>query len=281
MTTRIPVTIIGLGSMGSALAQTLLRAGHPTTVWNRTASKADDLVTQGAVRAETVRDAVAGTDLLIAVVVQYETLRGILDSAEGTLAGKTLVNFTNGTPEQARELAAWAERQGLEYVDGGIMAVPAMIGGPEAFILYSGSQAAFDRYQPTLARLGATRYLGTDPGRAPLYDLALLSGLYGLAGGAGHAAAMVGADAAEFTETLFVPWIKALVGILAPEVTAGSSEGSPLDMQAVVIDNIVQASRGQGLGTGTLTHLLPIMQLIVGTGVGAQLKPLIEQIKEA
>jgi len=44
------VTVIGLGSMGSALAGAVLEAGYPTTVWNRTAGKAEPLVRRGAAR---------------------------------------------------------------------------------------------------------------------------------------------------------------------------------------------------------------------------------------
>jgi 3-hydroxyisobutyrate dehydrogenase-like beta-hydroxyacid dehydrogenase len=47
-----PVTVIGLGLMGRALATAFLRAGHPTTVWNRTPAKAEQLVAQGAKLAE-------------------------------------------------------------------------------------------------------------------------------------------------------------------------------------------------------------------------------------
>ncbi|MFD0476016.1 NAD(P)-binding domain-containing protein [Nonomuraea thailandensis] len=45
--TATPVTVIGLGSMGTALAGAFTRAGHPTTVWNRTAAKAAPLVAVG------------------------------------------------------------------------------------------------------------------------------------------------------------------------------------------------------------------------------------------
>ena len=48
MTSKPPVTVIGLGLMGQALAGTLLRDGHPTTVWNRTPAKAGPLVARGA-----------------------------------------------------------------------------------------------------------------------------------------------------------------------------------------------------------------------------------------
>lgn len=43
-----PVTVVGLGAMGSALAAAVLRAGHPTTVWNRSAEKAQALADAGA-----------------------------------------------------------------------------------------------------------------------------------------------------------------------------------------------------------------------------------------
>lgn len=58
-TSRPAVTVIGLGPMGRAMTRTLLGHGHPVTVWNRTPSKADDLVAHGAVRATTVHDALA------------------------------------------------------------------------------------------------------------------------------------------------------------------------------------------------------------------------------
>src|ERR1044072_8092422 len=48
-----PVTVLGLGPMGQALAGAFLAQGHPTTVWNRTAARAGGLVARGATRADT------------------------------------------------------------------------------------------------------------------------------------------------------------------------------------------------------------------------------------
>ncbi|MGH3993945.1 MAG: NAD(P)-binding domain-containing protein, partial [Pseudonocardiaceae bacterium] len=63
------VTVIGLGAMGSALARALVQNGHATAVWNRSPEKAGALVSQGAVRAATVGEAVAASPLTIACVV--------------------------------------------------------------------------------------------------------------------------------------------------------------------------------------------------------------------
>jgi 3-hydroxyisobutyrate dehydrogenase-like beta-hydroxyacid dehydrogenase len=59
------VTVIGLGLMGQALAGAFLAHGHPTTVWNRSAAKAEELVAHGAPLAASVRDAVAASPLVI------------------------------------------------------------------------------------------------------------------------------------------------------------------------------------------------------------------------
>ncbi|MGW7051973.1 NAD(P)-dependent oxidoreductase [Streptomyces sp. NPDC054887] len=165
------VSVLGLGLMGSALAAALLKPGHSVTVWNPTPAKTAPLAALGASAAETITDAVAASPLLI---VCFTTNEGVTEAlAPVDLTGKTLVNLTNGTPAQARDLATWAEKRGAAYVDGGIMAVPQMIATPAAYILYSGNERAYETHRPTLAALAGTRWVGTDPGRAALHDLAL------------------------------------------------------------------------------------------------------------
>ncbi|HEX2314069.1 MAG TPA: NAD(P)-binding domain-containing protein [Thermomonospora sp.] len=281
-----PVTVIGLGAMGHALATTLLGAGHPTTVWNRTPEKADDLVAKGATRAGTVREAVQASPVVILCVLDYAAVHGLLDAHGDVLTGRTLVNLTNGRPQEATETAEWAAGHGAEYVDGGIMAVPPMIGTPEAFILYSGSRTGFERAEPLLTRLATPNYLGADPSLASLYDLALLSGMYGMFAGARHATAMVGGERArEFTETLLAPWLQAMTATLTPPNPVGEagdipSEDSPLDMQAVALVNIVEASRAQGVPVPLLSHLLTPMRDIVAAGQGDVLRPVIPLVEK-
>ncbi|GAA0359717.1 NAD(P)-binding domain-containing protein [Bacillus horti] len=61
---RTPVTVIGLGLMGQALASALLNNNHPTTVWNRSPEKANNLVEMGAIRAKTISEAVAANSVV-------------------------------------------------------------------------------------------------------------------------------------------------------------------------------------------------------------------------
>ncbi|SMD13954.1 NAD(P)-binding domain-containing protein [Kibdelosporangium aridum] len=228
------VTVIGLGAMGKTLAKTFVRNGHPTTVWNRTPGK----VVEGATHAPTAAEAVSASEVVVVCVLDDKAAREVLDPVD--LTGKAVVNLTNGTPAHAREFARG------DYLDGGIMAVPQMIGTPEVIVLYSGSQKVFDNYQDTLNALGRSKFVGDDPGLAALYDLALLSAMYGQFAGAQHALAMVGANKGDFVESLLIPWLTSTMFAIP---TLGQSDPqSPDDMQAVAIANIIQASEDLGLG---------------------------------
>ncbi|MBL8592599.1 MAG: NAD(P)-dependent oxidoreductase, partial [Devosia sp.] len=133
------ITFLGLGAMGSALARAALTAKLDVTVWNRTPERADPLVAAGATAASGSTTAISAADLVVICLLDYPSVRAVLDAAGASLNGKTILNLTNGTPEQARGLAAWAEAEGADYLDGGIMAIPPMIGRPETLILTSGS----------------------------------------------------------------------------------------------------------------------------------------------
>lgn len=216
MTTHTPVAVLGLGAMGTALADAVLTAGHPLTVWNRTQQRSTGLAEKGATAAPTAQEAVRSADLIIVCLFDHASVHQVLDPITESLRGRTVVNVTNTSPEQARELASWADEQGIDYLDGGLMAVPSMIGQPGAAILYSGSQQAFSTAEPVLSLWGESTYFGSDAGLASLYDLAMLAGMYVMFAGFFHGAAMVGSagvTAREFA-SLSVPFLTAMVAEL-------------------------------------------------------------------
>jgi 3-hydroxyisobutyrate dehydrogenase-like beta-hydroxyacid dehydrogenase len=279
MTTEMPagtadVTILGLGAMGRALADALLAAGHRVTTWNRTASRGDDLAARGAIPAATPAAAVAASPLVIVCLLDHAAVRTVLDPVGDGVRGRALVNLTNGTPAQARETAAWAAGRGAAYLDGGIMAVPAMI-GRAGFVLYSGDRAAFDAHEPTLAALGEARYLGAEPGLAAVYDLGLLSAMYGMYGGFLQAVALVrasGRPAAEFAP-LAVAWLSAMSAAL-PAMAAATDSGdhgttaSTLAMQAAGFPNLLDAARDSGVSTDLIAPLGTLLNRAVAAGHG-------------
>ncbi|MGH8934082.1 MAG: NAD(P)-dependent oxidoreductase [Egibacteraceae bacterium] len=284
---RSRVTVIGLGRMGSALAEAFLKEGYATTVWNRSAGKADDLVARGAVLAATVAEAVSASDLVVVCVLDHHVAHGILDPVGDVLQGRALVNLTSGAPEQARETAAWAAERGASYLDGAIMAIPQGIGRPEAVILYSGSQAALTTHQAALAKLGTSTYLGADAGLAALYDLALLGIMWSTLSGFYHAAALLGTE--KVTATDFAPmavqWLSVVASLL-PEEAREIDEGdyrtdvSTLEINALGLGLLVDVSRSQGISADVPGPLQAFFERRVAEGHGADsVSSVIELIK--
>ncbi|WP_020660864.1 NAD(P)-dependent oxidoreductase [Amycolatopsis benzoatilytica] len=281
------VAVLGLGDMGSALARALLSAGHAVTVWNRSAAKAEPLADLGATVAGSAAEAIATSELAVACLLDYASVREVLGTA--SLSGRTVVNLTNGTPRQARELAEWVAARGGKFLDGGIMAVPPMIGKPGAFVFYSGPRDVFDAHRDAFAAFGGINYAGEDPGLAALHDLALLSGMYGLFVGVLQAYALIrseGLSAVEFAP-LLSGWIAAMAGFTeqtAVEVDRGDySQGvvSNLAMQAAAFDNLPAAAADQGVSAELIAPLHRLLVRGVADGRGAQnLSSVIELLKK-
>jgi 3-hydroxyisobutyrate dehydrogenase-like beta-hydroxyacid dehydrogenase len=105
-----PTTVLGLGAMGSTLATTLIDAGHPTTVWNRSAVKAGPLVVRGATAAGSTEAAVRASPLVVACLFDHASVHEVLDPIAGSLRGRSLVNLTTRTPDAHRaRLDLWGE----------------------------------------------------------------------------------------------------------------------------------------------------------------------------
>jgi 3-hydroxyisobutyrate dehydrogenase-like beta-hydroxyacid dehydrogenase len=289
MTTNnsVQVSVLGLGAMGSALAGVLAKAGYATTVWNRSPGKADDLVAQGAEAAATADDAVRASRLVIACLLDHASVHEVFDPLSNELAGRTLVNVTTTSPAQSRELAAWAADAGVAYLDGGIMAVPHMIGQPGASILYSGSADVFDQYRPLLDLLGTSTYFGEDAGLASLYDLALLAGMYVMFAGFMHGAAMVapaGVTAREFAAKA-TPWLTAMTGAFqgfAAVIDGGdyTVEGQQ-SLQFSNLSDLLAASSDQGISTEVVAMVQRLIQRQIDAGHGEEgFARIIESIKQ-
>ncbi|KAK2796719.1 hypothetical protein FQN51_009057 [Onygenales sp. PD_10] len=275
--TPTPISILGLGAMGTVLAAQFLKANYKTTVWNRTPSKAAALIAQGAIHAPTVTAAAAASPLVIICLLDNDSVSATLQQDPTAWQDKTIVNLTNGTPLQARQTAEWVVANGAKYIHGGIMAIPPMIGKPQAVLLYSGASAVFKSVEPTLSLLGTSKYVGDDVGLASLHDLALLSGMYGLFSGFVQAAAL-GRSAKipveEFVTAELVPWLTAMMGslpVMAKQVDGGSYEtpASSLGMQAQAVPNFFLVGEEQGVGGELIWPILRMIQERVSRGGGA------------
>lgn len=224
---RTPVTVVGLGSMGSALAEAFIDAGHPTTVWNRTPSKAAPLVAKGAVRPHTVDAAVAASPLVIACLTTYDSTIETLEPAAAALGGRALVTLNSGSPAGARQMAGWALGHGARYLDGAIKNVPSAVGAEDTLLYYGGDNSVFEEFAPTLRVMGGdTVYLGPDADLAALYEMAvggtLLPALVGFFQGAAamRARGLTAASMVRFS-TKWFEMINSVLPVFAEEIDRG------------------------------------------------------------
>ena len=164
------VAFLGLGVMGHPMAGHLARAGHRTTVYNRTAAKAAAWAAEyGGRHAATPREAAQGADIVFACVGNDDDLRSVVLGADGAFAGMKpgaiFVDHTTASAEVARELGAQADKRGLKFIDapvsGGNLgaingALTVMCGGdPQAFETIKPVALAFSKAVTLLGPHGA------------------------------------------------------------------------------------------------------------------------------
>src|SRR6202162_6573562 len=104
------VGLIGLGLMGKPMGMNLLKAGFPLTVWNRTASRADELVAAGAKLAPSPRELAANSEFVLSIVSDPPALEEVLWGQNGAMQGfqrgGIYVDSSTVSPTLARKVAS-------------------------------------------------------------------------------------------------------------------------------------------------------------------------------
>ena len=259
--------------MGSALTAAAVTSGRTVTVWNRDRAKADHLA--GVTVADSPADAIRASDVVVVCLLDHASVHAVLDPVAHAVRGRHVVNVTTMTPAEARALADWTGNLGAEYLDGGVMAVPEMIGTPAGEVLYSGSADVFDAHRGLLESWCRAEYLGTDAGAAALYDLALLAGMYSMFAGFFHGAAMVGTAGVSATEFAgrATPWLQAMADGLADFAAVVDAEDyGAAGQQSLHFSDpryIVTASRDAGVRTDLIDAVRALVLRQIDAGHGA------------
>jgi 3-hydroxyisobutyrate dehydrogenase-like beta-hydroxyacid dehydrogenase len=115
------IGFIGLGLMGRPMSMNLVKAGYSVTVWNRTASRADELVAAGAKLAKTPQEVAGVSDFLISIVSDPPALEQILWGSHGAMPalkrGSIYMDSSTISPALARKIAATCSERGARFLD--------------------------------------------------------------------------------------------------------------------------------------------------------------------
>ena len=152
------VSVVGLGAMGLPMARVLLRAGYLVTVVpHRSRTAAEELAAEGAEIAETVADAAAASEIVIALVPALPDLVEVAEGSQGLVAGAhdglTLLNMSTVGPVGITDLARLAGH-GIRVVDAPVSGGPARAADGTLTIMASGADADLDRVRDVLDTLG-------------------------------------------------------------------------------------------------------------------------------
>jgi len=153
-----PVGLIGLGLMGHPMGANLLKAGHELTVWNRTASRGDDLVAQGAKRAASPRDVAAASEVILTIVSDPPAVESVLWGESGVLAGlrrgSVLIESSTVSPGLEKRAAAAAVALGAEFLEAPVTGGTWGAEKGELVFMVGGEGSTLKRVEPVLGAMG-------------------------------------------------------------------------------------------------------------------------------
>ena len=153
-----PVGLIGLGLMGHPMGANLLKAGHELTVWNRTASRGDDLVAQGAKRAKTPREVAAASEVILTIVSDPPALESVLWGESGVFSGlrrgSVIIESSTVSPGLEKRAAAAAADLGAEFLEAPVTGGTWGAEKGELVFMVGGEASTLKRVEPVLGAMG-------------------------------------------------------------------------------------------------------------------------------
>src|SRR6476646_2406046 len=149
---------VGLGVMGSHMAEKLLEKGHTVTGYNRTRSKAQWLIDKGMKFADSPRAVAASTDFIFSMVSNSEAVSRIAEGPNGILEGigpgKVWIEMSTVSPAVSRALAGKVREKGADMVDGPVSGSVLTIQQGKLSVMVGGRPETFERVKPLLLDLG-------------------------------------------------------------------------------------------------------------------------------
>ncbi|MFF9915595.1 NAD(P)-dependent oxidoreductase [Streptomyces sp. NPDC013457] len=209
MTTTQPViAVLGTGIIGAPIARNLSNNSFTVRAWNRTVSKAEALSADGVHAAASPAEAVRGADVVLTALNDGPRVLEALEAAAPGLAEGTIWVQVSTVGEAVDELASYAARTGLTFVDAPVQGTrqPAELG--KLVVMAAGPQQVRPTVQPIFDAIGSrTLWVGEDgtTGAASRLKLVLNTWVVALTHGVGEALALaeqLGVDPQHFVDVV-------------------------------------------------------------------------------
>ena len=271
------VSIIGLGSMGHAMAANLVAAGIPLTIWNRTASKGDDLVAAGATAVSTIAKA-ADADIIVTMVSDDGALKEVLfDSGliDAMRPASIHISMSTISVSLAEQLTIEHERRGSMLVCAPVIGRPDAAVAAKLFVLAAGDDSALDRCQPVFDAVGQRTFrFGREPKAAAVVKLSVNFLIAALIESLSEASVLVTKHGVSphalvdlLTSTLFAaPAYRTYGAIVADQRYRPAGFPAPLGLKdmSLVLEAARNASAPMPLASLIRDHLIAAMALGYG-----------------
>jgi 3-hydroxyisobutyrate dehydrogenase-like beta-hydroxyacid dehydrogenase len=165
---NVKLGFIGLGNMGSRIAQRLLANGYEVFVYDRNIAKADAIAARGGITAKNISDLARHADVILSCLTNDEAVQNVLTGPEGTFAearpGTIVLEMSTISPESSRELHRLGTKRGIEVLDVAISgSTPAAEQGILT-LLAGGSQDVFLAAEPIFQAIAKQHFLLGGPG---------------------------------------------------------------------------------------------------------------------
>jgi len=156
------VGFIGMGHMGSHMAQRLLAAGYRLTVYDRTEEKAQELGQRGAQVAQTPKDLAASCQAVMACVTDDEAQQDVMFGPEGALAGthvdSVIIDLSTVSPDASRRLYQAAKQKGVPMIDAAVSGSVPQVEQGSLVIFVGGEHKTYQQCKPILDVLGQNSF---------------------------------------------------------------------------------------------------------------------------
>jgi 3-hydroxyisobutyrate dehydrogenase-like beta-hydroxyacid dehydrogenase len=156
---RMRIGFLGLGTMGAPMANNLRRAGHAMTVWNRTPSKTEHIVSKGATLAKSPRECAAGQDLVFVCLADEKALEQVLEGENGAIAGlgagAVLVDTSTSGVRATRRMHDRVSARGAALVSAPVLGSKAAAEKAQLVVIAGGPAQALEKARPALHAVSA------------------------------------------------------------------------------------------------------------------------------